>query len=567
MENLKNILNCIYGPDQGRQAYDRLMPLIEGFDKKPSRNASRFAQGDMVLITYGDTLRHPGEKPLATFHRFARRFLKDAVSSVHFLPFFPYSSDDGFSVKDFFKIDETLGDWGDVARIGEDFNLMFDFVINHFSAKSQWFQEYLWGRPGFEHFAIEVDPAADLSTVTRPRSLPLLTPFTKKDGRRVHLWTTFSADQIDFNYGSLDVLEKMVQALLYYVEKGAAILRLDAIAYLWKTIGTPCIHLSRTHDMVRLFRQVLDMVAPDVILITETNVPHEENISYFGNGRDEAQMVYNFTLPPLLFYTFVKQDAAMLTRWAGGLRLPSPETAFFNFTASHDGIGVRPLEGILPAEEINLLVEAVTANGGQVSYKDNPDGSQSPYELNITYVDAILADSGSDNADKFLASQAIQYSLPGVPATYIHSLLGSRNWYGGVRETGRARTINREKMNLEQVLAELDDPASFRSRVFFPYLQMIQTWRRQPAFHPRAAFEVLDAGPGLFAIRRSGGGQTLFAVTNVSAKPVSLDLDRLRITRPSRDLVSSDQIDSAAWVLAPYRFAWLETHKSLNHLP
>ena len=191
-------------------------------------------------------------------------------------------------------------------------------------------------------------------------------------------------------------------------KKGAAILRLDAIAYLWKTIGTPCIHLSRTHDMVRLFRQVLDMVAPDVILITETNVPHEENISYFGNGRDEAQMVYNFTLPPLLFYTFVKQDAAMLTRWAGGLRLPSPETAFFNFTASHDGIGVRPLEGILPAEEINLLVEAVTANGGQVSYKDNPDGSQSPYELNITYVDAILADSGSDNADKFLA-------LPGHP--------------------------------------------------------------------------------------------------------------------------------------------------------
>lgn len=558
-ENLKNILDRIYGPEMGRQAYDRLMPLIAGFEKKRGRNASGFAQGDMVLITYGDTLRHSVENPLAAFHRFARRFLKDTVSSMHFLPFFPYSSDDGFSVKDFFQIDETLGDWTDVARIGEDFKLMFDFVINHFSAESQWFQNYLEDRPGFEHFALEVDPAADFSSVTRPRSLPLLTPFTKKDGRRVHLWTTFSADQIDFNYGSIDVLEKMVQALLFYVEKGATLLRLDAIAYLWKTVGTPCIHLPQTHDMVRLFRQILDLVAPDVMLITETNVPHEENIRYFGNGRDEAQMVYNFTLPPLLFYTFVKQDAALLTRWARGLRLPSPEIAFFNFTASHDGIGVRPLEGILPPEEIDRLVEVVTANGGQVSYKDNPDGSQSPYELNITYMDAILADCGSGNVDKFLASQAIQYSLPGVPATYIHSLLGSRNWYAGVRKTGRARTINRETLNLAWVLAELDNPASFRSRVFFAYLQMIRIWRQQPAFHPQAAFEILDAGPHLFAIRRTGGGQTLFAVTNVSAQPVPLDVDRLGITRSARDLVSGDRIDSAPWVLAPYRFAWLES--------
>jgi len=556
---LKTILCRIYGTDKGRQACDRLMPLIARFEKKPGRNASRFAQGDMVLITYGDTLSTPGEKPLATFHRFARRFLKNVVASVHFLPFFPYSSDDGFSVKDFFRIDETLGDWGDVARIGEDFNLMFDFVINHFSAESQCFQAYLEDRPGFEHFAIEVDPTTDLSSVTRPRSLPLLTPFTKKDGRRVHLWTTFSADQIDFNYGSIDVLEKMVRALLFYVEKGAAILRLDAIAYLWKTVGTPCIHLPQTHDMVRLFRRILDMAAPDVMLITETNVPHQENISYFGNGRDEAQMVYNFTLPPLLFYTFVKQDTGALTHWARGLRLPSPETAFFNFTASHDGIGVRPLEGILPAEEIGRLVEVVTANGGRVSTKDNPDGSQSPYELNITYVDAILADSRAENADRFLASQAIQYSLPGVPATYIHSLLGSRNWYAGVRKTGRARTINREKLNLNPLLAELDDPASFRSRVFFAYLQMIRTWRQQPAFHPQAAFEVLDAGPGLFAIRRTGGGQTLYAVTNVSARPAPLALDRLGIARPNRDLVSGDRIDSAVWTLTPYRFVWLES--------
>lgn len=557
--DIESLLRRIYGNDTGRVALARVMPLIESFRTNSDQRPFGFARGDMVLITYGDTLHRAGEPPLATFHRFAGKFLKGSVPTVHFLPFFPFSSDDGFSVMDFMKIDEALGDWTDVSRIGGDFKLMFDFVINHFSARGEWFQNYLEGRPGFTDFAIETDPETDLAMVTRPRSLPLLTPFAKKNGETVHLWTTFSADQIDFNYKSLDVLERMIELLLFYVEKGAAILRLDAIAYLWKEIGTPCIHLPRTHNLVRLFRKILDMVAPDVILITETNVPHDENVSYFGNGRDEAQMVYNFTLPPLIFHTFVKQDAGALSRWAKGLQPPSPATAFFNFTASHDGIGVRPLEGILPPEEINGLIDVVKASGGQVSTRSNPDGTESPYELNITYVDAILADPRSDNADKFLASQAIQYCLPGVPATYIHSLLGSRNWHAGVRQTGRARTINREKLDLDRLAASLNDPDSFRSRVFFPYLEMIRLWRQQPAFHPGAGCEILDADPGVFAIRRHTEGQTIHALTNVTSRKLLIDLESLGIDLPARNLVSGRRIETEPWQLSPYQFAWLET--------
>ncbi len=415
----------------------------------------------MVLITYGDSLKKEGEAPLATLHGFANQYLKGAISNVHFLPFFPYSSDDGFSVMDFFEIDPELGTWKEVAAIGQDFELMFDYVVNHYSSKGQWFQNYLEGKEGFEEFAMEVDPATDLSMVTRPRSLPLLSEYKKKNAQTVHLWTTFSADQIDFNFKSLDVLEKMIDVLLFYADQGATILRLDAIAYLWKEIGTNCIHLSQTHDMTKLFRAVLDLVAPDVIILTETNVPHDENISYFGDGRDEAQMVYNFTLPPLLFYTLVKEDATVLSQWAKGLYLESESNTFFNFTASHDGIGVRPLEGILDPAELDGLVEIVKANEGQVSYKQNPDGSESPYELNITYLDAILADTSSTRAEKFLASQSIQYALPGVPATYIHSLLGSRNWVEGVKQTGRARTINREKLQVEKLISELNTRSRF----------------------------------------------------------------------------------------------------------
>jgi sucrose phosphorylase len=511
----------------------------------------------VVLITYGDSLLKKGEAPLVTLHTFANTYLKGAISNIHFLPFFPYSSDDGFSVMDFHAINPDLGSWDDVVAIGSDFELMFDYVVNHFSSKSEWFANYLAGKEGFVEFAIEVDSSTDLSQVTRPRSLPLLSEYKKVDGSAVHLWTTFSADQIDFNFKSIDVLEKMIEVLLFYVQQGATILRQDAIAYLWKEIGTTCIHLNQTHDMVKLFRAVLDLVAPDVIILTETNVPHDENISYFGDGRDEAQMVYNFTLPPLLFYSFVKEDATLLTNWARGLLLESETNTFFNFTASHDGIGVRPLEGILPLEELHGLIEVVETNGGQVSYKRNPDGSDSPYELNITYVDAILADPDSTRAEKFLASQAIQYVLPGVPASYIHSILGSRNWSEGVKQTGRARTINRKRLDVEEVLSELNDPNSFRSRIFFPYLDLIKTRKEQTAFHPNAGFEILDIDPKLFAIKRSSEDQTIYALTNISSRGVPASLSGDNMPSQMIDLISGETITTASFSLKPYQFVWL----------
>lgn len=557
VDTVKHILKRIYGEKEGEVAFQRIMPLIARFPARKSEKEGYFSQEDVVLITYGDTLRKEGESPIATLHNFANTHLREAISTIHFLPFFPYSSDDGFSVMDFFAIDPELGSWDDVVCIGRDFQLMFDYVVNHFSSKGGWFEHYLAGEAGFVDFAIEVDHSTDLSQVTRPRSLPLLSEYKKHNGEMVHLWTTFSSDQIDFNFKSLDVLEKMIEVLLFYVQQGATILRLDAIAYLWKEIGTSCIHLSQTHDMVKLYRAILDLVAPDVIIITETNVPHDENISYFGDGRDEAQMVYNFTLPPLLFYSFVKQDATALSSWAKGLHLESESNTFFNFTASHDGIGVRPLEGVLPPKELDDLIEVVQANGGRVSHKRNPDGSDSPYELNITYVDAILADPESTRAERFLASQAIQYSLPGVPATYIHSLLGSRNWLEGVKQTGRARTINREKLDVEEVVADINDPDSFRSKIFFPYLNMIKVRKRQEAFHPNAGFEILDLVPELFVIKRFSRDQSIYAVTNISSLEVPVSLADAGMPGQMKDLISGEEINTDSFQLKPFQFVWL----------
>ena len=561
LKELKPILKRIYGEEQANLAFQKLLPILTDFKSPQTKLSPIFSEKNVILISYGDSIIEDDLRSLQILYQFVQPYLTDIFSGIHILPFFPFSSDDGFSVMNFNKVDPHLGNWSDIKAFSQHFSLMFDYVLNHISAKSDWFQSYLNEEQGYQHLAIEVAPATDLSQVTRPRSLPLLTEFTKTSGQSVQVWTTFSEDQIDLNYKSIAVLEKMVSVLLYYIQQGATILRLDAIAYLWKEIGTPCIHLPKTHEMVKLFRKILDILAPFVMILTETNVPHEENISYFGNGEDEAQMVYNFTLPPLLLYCFLKQDATVLSKWATTLGITGSTNTFLNFTASHDGIGVRPLEGILPKSEVELLCQHIRQNGGHISYRQNPDGTQSPYELNITYVDAMgkKTDRSRDtHAKRFLASQAIQYVLPGVPATYIHSLTGSRNWNDGVKKTGNFRTINREKLNLGELLSQLNDPASFRSRIFYSYLDFIKIRIEQPAFHPKAGFEILDVDPRAFGIKRFCYRQVLYCLTNISEETLHIRLTDKTPPPFFIDLITGKQHHGSSLELLPYQYVWLD---------
>ncbi|MCF7848505.1 MAG: alpha-glucosidase C-terminal domain-containing protein [Kiritimatiellales bacterium] len=567
LKRMRLRFNRLYGPNCVDICLERVVSLIGryGVGLEGLNEAPLWDEGSSILITYGDMVQNEGERPLAALQRFMERHLKGSITSVHILPFFPYSSDDGFSVIDYRIVDPQLGEWENIRQIGRNFRLMYDLVLNHVSRKSVWFKNYIAGIAPHRDFFIQVEPDMDLSGVTRPRSLPLLTPVKTRHGVE-HLWTTFSSDQIDLNFANPDVLFEFLDILMFYISTGARIVRMDAIAYLWKSIGTSCIHLNQTHEVVKLMRDLLDMAAPDVVLLTETNVPHEENISYFGEG-DEAHMVYQFSLPPLLLHALINGNTRFLTAWAEALPELSDKCTYLNFTASHDGIGVRPLHGIVPDGELDQLAERMKALGGHVSTKTNSDGSESPYELNITYFDA-LGDEREKVTDnhiaRFLCSQTVAMALQGVPAVYFHSLTATRNNYAGVEETGRARTINRKKWQEDELNDLLSQPDSATARVMNEYLRRIQIRAQHPAFHPNAPQQVIDFGEQLFAFMRQAKEEKIVCISNFADQYMELQLDEhmpeLKDIQTCVDILSGQRYMGEGKVVAlmPYQTVWLQ---------
>lgn len=583
-DHVCNQLNVIY---EGVLAPSSLAPLANELleimtlseqtcTSWPEPYKNHWTQEDVILITYGDSLEkhtqpHEGEhdkvlleKPLVTLKNFLDEYCKEHINSVHILPFYPYSSDDGFSVINYSSVNETLGEWEDIGSIANSYRLMSDLVINHCSARSLWFENFIKGvDPGKDYF-YTASPEADLSQVVRPRTSSLLRETETADGTK-HVWCTFSHDQVDFNFQNPDVLIEFVRIIKLYLDQGVRIFRLDAVAFLWKTPGTSCLNLEQTHEIVRLIRTLVEHLHHDAVLITETNIPNRENLSYFGNA-NEAHCVYNFSLPPLLVNTLVTGDCHYLKQWMMSMPPAQHGTTYFNFIASHDGIGLRPAEGLLEDSEIKALVDTMISFGGRVSMRALENGENKPYEINIALVDALKGTiNGPDRwqVERFVCAHAIMFALEGIPGLYIHSLLGTQNDYHKLEHTQHNRSINRHRWDVAALVDELEDRHSSHAEIFNRLKHLLGVRIKQPAFHPNAVQFTLHLGRQVFGFWRQSMDrrQSIFCIFNISDQPVIINLGEINLVELDQwhDLIAGDRFENlrSEMELAPYQCVWL----------
>lgn len=566
---LRELLSRIY-PDES--ASDLARAIIAAFwpegsvPRKRARTPSNrlWSEKDAFLITYGDTILDGVHKPLDLLEDFLSRYMGGVVDGVHVLPFFPFSSDDGFAVTDYCAVNPRLGEWSDISRIASNFHLVSDLVLNHVSSQGNWFNQYRQGKAPYDRFFYEADPDQDLSAVVRPRTTPLLQKIETRNGDR-HVWCTFSHDQIDLNFSNPEVLLEMLRIIRMHIDKGVRTLRLDAVAFIWKEPGTSCIHLPQTHAIVQLIRLLVDYTFETVVLLTETNVPRSENLSYFGN-RNEAHAVYNFPLPPLILHAMQSGSAEYLNRWQATMPPAQLGCAYLNFTASHDGIGMRPAEGVLPPDEKNRMIETAQQAGALVSMRTMPDGTEQAYELNCSLFDVMRTTfKGEDDHhfDRFICSQTIPMSLEGIPAFYIHSFLATPSDHEAVERRGMNRAINRHRWHYPDLLERMEDEGSDQARVMKTLSERLRIRARQPGFHPNATQFTLRLDPRLFGVWRQSLDryQSIFAIHNVSDQTVTVSPDQLNMIEDDnwRDLLSGEEIDAAAEAitLAPYQSRWI----------
>ncbi|UCE06081.1 MAG: sugar phosphorylase [bacterium] len=566
MPELERILQVYYAHKP-----QKMLEREKNFDP-----TERFTEKDIILVTYGDLFNSKGESPLATLARLCDTYLKGVINTLHILPFFPYSSDRGFAIIDFETVDPRLGTWKDIDNLEDRYQLMFDGVFNHVSSKSRWFQEFLNGNPDYQDFFISYESRNALSPehlkkIFRPRTSDILTKFQTINGPR-YLWTTFSPDQIDLNYRNPKVLMKVIEILLFYVRHGADIIRLDAVTYLWEQPGTNSANLEQTHHIVKLFRDVLEVVAPTVALVTETNVPHQENIAYFGNGHDEAQMVYNFALPTLVLYSFYKGDVTKLSNWAKGLKKLSNRTTYLNFLDTHDGIGLMAVQSILEKEAIEFIINKAKKHGGLISYRTDEKGNKGPYEIDITWFSALNREnSGEDIAfqvKRFIASRSIALVLQGVPAIYVHGLIGTANDIDAVKISHLKRDINRHVFDSDTFLEKaLKDPKSKLFHINWQLGRILSIRTKNRAFHPIGEQRILMISSHVFSVLRISPekDQRILTLTNVTDKtcPIGIPLSELC----TEEIEWNDIISGKEWlaedgklniICEPYDVIWLE---------
>ena len=561
-KSLEKIFNKIYKSKNNiNKLYIReIIYLINKYNKNKKKEDLKINESTSLVICYGNSVTDGNKKSLKVFNKFYKKHLKNNFDSVHFLPFYPSSSDSGFAVKDHYKIEPRLGSWKDVKIISKNCNVMADLVINHSSARGLWFSNFLKNKsPGKDYF-FTVDKNFNSKKVIRPREHKLLKKIKLSDETK-YLWRTFSPDQIDLNFKNPKVLIRFIKIIFNLINNGVRIFRLDAIAYLWKENGNTCINHTNTHNIIKFIRLVCNLLKTECIIITETNLPEKENLSYFGNN-DEANWIYNFSLAPILVYSLLFEDSNKITKWSKNFPIAKLNNNYLNFIASHDGIGMRPIEGILSTNTQKKFLSRLKKNGGEFSYRKVQGVKKKVYEANITLFNAFKCSdfdkSGIFGFERYMAAHTIMISFDGIPAIYFNSMFGNSNDNSKYIISGNKRDLNRYRWNKDKIEDHLKDQNSKQNKYYKNMSNILAIRSKQKAFHPNAIRKTLKLGANFFGIKRisTDNKQSIYCITNMTSKLQLLKVNKNVFYK--RNLFNSKLTKKTGKIqFEPFQTVWL----------
>jgi len=552
---------------------NQLLQILDDFSEKSAyeeiRDKERWNESHSVLITYADSIYKNGEATLITLRKLLSKHFGSLSKVVHILPFLKSTSDGGFAVSSYDSLEEKFGDWDDLKSISKNHDLMADLVLNHVSSSHPWVQQFIKSQePGISN-VFSPKQNLDWSNVVRPRSSSLFSQINTDDGPK-QVWTTFGPDQIDLNWHNPKMTLEFLNLITTYLSNGIKWLRLDAVGFIWKESGTTCLHLPKAHSIVKLLRVLLNNLLDDGVLITETNVPQKENLSYLIPD-DEAHMAYNFPLPPLLLEAIITSRADILNSWIFDWPILPEDTTLFNFTASHDGVGLRALEGLMNEQRIKDLLINCEKRGGLVSHRRLSNGDDKPYELNISWWSA-MEDSSRDakrfQHERFILSQLLVMALKGVPAFYLPALLASENDIKSFSMTGQRRDLNREKFKSENLSAVLNNPESNANKNL-KYLRNAMDVRSElKQFHPCSQMKCLSRGRSdIVVIKRGKGPESVFAIHNMTENKINYQLNDNDLPKiidndfNTHDFLTSTKYNCKNISLDPFQVIWLSALK------
>jgi sucrose phosphorylase len=409
------------------------------------------SKNGVMLITYANSMG----KNIAQLEYVLNHIVKGAVAGVHILPFFPSSSDRGFSPLRYDIVDPEFGDWSDLARLSEKYFLMYDFMINHLSSQSSYFQDFIAKKdksPFTTMFIRHKDfwPNGEPTTEEieriykrKPKAPNVIVKFNNGTAERV--WCSFGDDQIDLNIQSEVTWQFIQDNLKILADHGAAFIRLDAFAYTTKKVGSTC--FFEEPEIWEILDRVKNILSPyQVEILPEVHEHYAIQLKLAEKG----YWVYDFALPMLLLHALHTGETTNLVHW---LQIcPRKQLTTLD---THDGIGVVDVRGLLTDEQIDRTKDLLFSHGANIKriYNTEAYGNLDIYQINCTYYSAL-----GNNNDAYTIARAVQMFAPGIPQIYYVGLLAGKNDIKLVESTKNGRDINRHSFTIEEIARETKRP-------------------------------------------------------------------------------------------------------------